>query len=325
MQQYLNHFVNHATAMFKHYEPPVGYSQWKTFLRETCNLESFRNGLKSRMQLGALTGALSIAPQLAVMRTFNSGWSANFGGVEYSYYRKIPTFLAAAAVTAPLGVMMDMVSRAYYSDKTFPKELQKGYKSILDAFKRIPFEEGPYYLFKNTFPLFIKHSIGPFTAFYCYDFMIDKLSILWRVGNMPVLPIVLACATFGTYLAAAFTYPFAHTAREMVDIWPKKDGIDYFGGNYRKAAVYIWFNQNILNFYPGFFKNYFWKIAPQYISFNSDGSSQSSWQKRWVCSNTGVLTSLQEQLITLPKTVSYDLFPITTKIQKKSLNFYYPS
>ena len=80
---------------------------------------------------------------------------------------------------------------------------------------------------------------------------------------MPVLPIVLFCATFGTYLGAAFTYPFAVTAREMVDIWPKKGGVDPFGGNYRKAAMYIWFSQNIVNYYPGFFKRYFWHIAPQ--------------------------------------------------------------
>ena len=73
------------------------------------------------MQLGALTGAVSIGPQLAALRTFNSGWSANYGGVEYSYYRKFPTIFAAAAVTAPLGVLMDMASRAYYADKTFPK------------------------------------------------------------------------------------------------------------------------------------------------------------------------------------------------------------
>jgi hypothetical protein len=37
---------------------------------------------------------------------------------------------------------------AYYADKTFPKELQKGYKSYFNALVRIPFEEGPYYLFK---------------------------------------------------------------------------------------------------------------------------------------------------------------------------------
>jgi len=82
---------------------------------------------------------------------------------------------------------------------------------------------------------------------------------------MPVLPCVLFSATFATYLAAAFTYPFAYTAREMVDLWPKKDGIDAFGGNYRKAAVYIYFSQNILAYYPGFFKHYFWHIAPQWF------------------------------------------------------------
>jgi hypothetical protein len=214
------------------------------------------------MQLGVATGALSIASQVAVLRQFNSGWSANFGGFEYSWYRKVATILSAAVVSSPTGVLVDMVSRAYYADKTFPKELQKGYKNWLDAFKRIPFEEGPYYLFKNTFPLYIKHIMGPFTAFFCFDFCLDKLSVLWRNTNMPVLPLVLICASFGTYLGAAFTYPFAVTAREMVDIWPKVGG-DVFGGNYRKAAVYMWFHQNILGFYPGFFKKYFWHIAPQ--------------------------------------------------------------
>jgi hypothetical protein len=66
--------------MLQHYEPPVGYNQWTTFIRETRNLESFTSGLKSRMQLGVATGALSIASQVAVFRHFNSGWSANFGG-----------------------------------------------------------------------------------------------------------------------------------------------------------------------------------------------------------------------------------------------------
>ncbi len=125
--------------MFQHYEPPVGFTQWLTFLKETRNLDSFKSGLTSRMQLGATTGALSIASQVALLRQFNSGWSSNFGGFEYSYYRKVPTFLAAAICSSPFGVAIDMASRAYYSDKTFPKELQKGYKSFLDAFKRIPF------------------------------------------------------------------------------------------------------------------------------------------------------------------------------------------
>ena len=79
-QQYLSHFIYHARAMLQHYEPPVGYNQWATFIRETRHLESFTSGLKSRMQLGVATGALSITSQVAVLRQFNSGWSANFGG-----------------------------------------------------------------------------------------------------------------------------------------------------------------------------------------------------------------------------------------------------
>ena len=33
LQQYITHFADHASAMLKHYEPPVGYQQWRTFLR----------------------------------------------------------------------------------------------------------------------------------------------------------------------------------------------------------------------------------------------------------------------------------------------------
>ena len=113
--------------------------------------------------------------------------------------------------------------------------------------------------------------VGPFTAFFVYDWLIDKISVLWRLGSMPVLPCVLFTISFSTYLAAAFTYPFAHSVREMVDFWPKKDGLDPFKGNYRKASTFVWFHQNILGFYPGFFKNYFWHIAPQYAILYLDG------------------------------------------------------
>lgn len=151
-----------------------------------------------------------IAPQIALFRQFNSGWSSNFGGFEISYYRKLPTILAAFVFSSPLGVAVDMVQRAYIADKSFPKELQKGYKSIIDAFRRIPFEEGPYYLFKNTFPLYVKHIFAPFTLFYTYDWMVDKMSLFWRTTNMPQLPLKWFCAGLATYLAAIFTYPLTN-------------------------------------------------------------------------------------------------------------------
>jgi len=50
-----------------------------------------------------------------------------------------------------------MARMAYYADKTFPTELQRNYSSYWNALRRIPFEEGPYFLFKNSFPLYIRN------------------------------------------------------------------------------------------------------------------------------------------------------------------------
>ena len=70
----------------------------------------------------AVTGAfLDMGLKLAVMRQLNSGWQSNFGGFDYNFFRKIPTFLMAFMITSPFGVALDMAQRAYYADKTFPK------------------------------------------------------------------------------------------------------------------------------------------------------------------------------------------------------------
>jgi solute carrier family 25 oxoglutarate transporter 11 len=49
----------------------------------------------------------------------------------------------------------------------------------------------------------------------------------------------------------------------MVDLWPKKNGVDIWQGNYRKAASWLWFAAPSWNIaFPGLFKNYFWHVAP---------------------------------------------------------------
>lgn len=131
---------------------------------------------------------------------------------------------------------------AYYGDKTFPKELQKGYKSYFNALRRIPFEEGPYYLFKNTFPFLMRNYLHTLTLFFSYDYLIDKLgTITFRLSDTwPANLTKFLCASLSTYLACVFSYPFACTIREMVDMWPKeKGGVCTFKGNYRTAAVWV--------------------------------------------------------------------------------------
>lgn len=91
--------------------------------------------------------------------------------------------MLAAFFTAPLSVPFEIARMAYYGDKTFPKELQRGYSSYLSALVRIPFEEGPYFLLKNSAPMIIRNFFQTLTLFYMYDFLKDKASFAWRVGE----------------------------------------------------------------------------------------------------------------------------------------------
>ena len=51
------------------------------------------------------------------------------------------------------GIPFENARRAYYADKTWPMELRRNYRSPINALMRIPFEEGPYYLFRGGFPI----------------------------------------------------------------------------------------------------------------------------------------------------------------------------
>lgn len=178
----------------------------------------------------------------------------------------MPTTLAAFVVTSPFAVVGEMALRAYNADRTFPKELRKNYSSFFNALRRIPFEEGPYYLFRNTFPLFAKHIMLPFTAFYSYDWLVDKLSVIWRTTDNPILPVKLFAASLACYLGAVFSYPFVMPVKDMVDLWPKKDGVDPWKGNYRKAMVSLWYGPTWNIGFFGLFNRYFWHVFPLYLS-----------------------------------------------------------
>ncbi len=59
------------------------------------------------------------------------------------------SFLPTAGLTVPF----ENARRAYYADKTWPVELRRNYTSATQALLRIPFEEGPGYLFRGGFPI----------------------------------------------------------------------------------------------------------------------------------------------------------------------------
>jgi len=55
------------------------------------------------------------------------------------------------------------------------------------------------------------------------------------------------CAAISTYLAGVISYPLCYVAKEIVDLWPREAGVPCnFNGNYRKAAVYLWYDLNAI-------------------------------------------------------------------------------
>ena len=255
-------FTEGWRLLLRNYEPPSNFKQVGIFFRETFKLENFRLAMKNRSQYAMTIGATDLAARIALFRYINSGWQRPFAGFEYAFHRKIPGTIIISLLTAPISIPFEMTRMAFYADKTFPEELQKGYKSFFNALRRIPFEEGPYYLLKNTSPFFMRNFFQTFTLFYTYDFLKDKCSWLWRIMDVPYLPSKVFLASFATYMACVFSYPWAVITREAVDFWPKPNGVCTFNNNYRKAGIWMWYHEFGSNLFPGFFNNYFWRQAP---------------------------------------------------------------
>lgn len=257
-------FSENWKLLLKHYEWPRNLSQYKIFVKETLKADNFRYGIKNRLQYAAVIGSTDIAARYSVYRYCNSGWYRPFGSVEVNFYRRIPPAIFAALATCWVGVPFEMAKLAYYADKTFPEELQRGYKSYFNALRRIPFEEGPYYLFKNCFPFLMRNFFQTLTLFYTYDYLKDKFgTVTFRSGDWPYWLTHGMISFISIYFACVFSYPWAVTIREMVDFWPKeKGGVCTFDNNYRKAAIWLWYHDFGSNYFPGFFSNYVWRQAP---------------------------------------------------------------
>jgi len=201
-----------------------------------------------------VTAAGDIAPRLALWQYFYGGtWSPEDFADSNSLKHYVCALLSSVPMVFNL-VPFENARRAYFADRTWPLEMRRGYTSPLNALLRIPFEEGPYYLFKGGFPLAV-HSFFFWTSYFTfYTFAKNKFFFLWVYDDFPYEFIKLGMMSVCFMGAAAIAYP-AYFTREMVDIWPKeRGGHCSWDNNYRKA--FSWMIDNIemlyVNYLPGF-------------------------------------------------------------------------
>lgn len=124
----------------------------------------------------------------------------------------------------------------------------------MNALFRIPFEEGPAYLFKGGFPIWTSQFF--FWTGYCtfYSFIKNKFFFLWVYNDFNYDYIKLGNMLISFSFASLVSYPLYFT-REMVDIWPKeRGGHCTWNNSYRQCAKWMIENMDMLyfNFMTGY-------------------------------------------------------------------------
>ena len=160
----------------------------------------------------------------------------------------------AATPTCALGVPFENARRAYYADKTWPKELRRNYTSPTQALFRIPFEEGPTYLFRGGFPLAMSNWAFWTTYFAIYSFLKNKTFYFHLYFDFHYDLVKAFNVGMAFLWGSIMGYP-AYFAREMVDLWPKeRGGHCTWNNSYREC--WRWMGQEMDHLYYNFLTGY---------------------------------------------------------------------
>jgi solute carrier family 25 oxoglutarate transporter 11 len=189
----------------------------------------------------------------------------------------------AIAPTAHLTIPFENARRAYYADKTWPKELRRNYSSPTNALLRIPVEEGPYYLMRGGFPIAMNQFLFWVTYLTLFSFHKNKYFFLWTYMDFSYDYIKVLNMGVSFAIASAVAYP-AYYTREMVDLWPKeRGGHCTWNNSYRACFKWQVENMDVLGY--NFLKGY-WGWVRRYGALYL-GSL-------WVADSLGMMSNCNE-------------------------------
>ena len=270
----------------KFYEWPKDMKERNIFFREVFRLPDFWKELGKKMAFNAVAYTFDIGLKLAVWQYwFGSTWSpAEYPDMNVIKY--MGCGLAMSIPTAWTAIPFTMASRAYYADKTWPIEMRRGYKSPLNALLRIPFEEGPSYLFRGGLPIAGRDATFFSFFFVTYVWLKNKLFYFWVYQDFSYEYMKCILMGFAFILATCASQPWTF-ARHAVDLWPKeRGGHCTWDNNYRVAVRWMFDNTDI--FFTNYFTNY-WsyavkRAAPVVISV-------------WVADNLGMFSNVEDSTL----------------------------
>lgn len=262
----LAHFRANAISLNHFYEWPRTKMEYNIFYREVFRMPEFWPELFKKISFGMISSGGDIAVKLAVFQKIYGGTSSP---AEYADWNSFKPFVCSVLAALPVcwtGVPFENARRAYYADRTWPVELRRGYTSPFNALWRIPFEEGPAYLFKGGFPI-MSSQFFFWTGFgTMYPWLKNKTAFFWVYNDFPYNWVKFVNFNIAFWGALLMSYPCYYT-REMVDLWPKeRGGHCTFNNSYRQALKFMITNidMHYYNFFPGFWRymmRYGWHMA----------------------------------------------------------------
>ena len=248
------HIQQSAKTLNYFYEWPKTRQEANIFAKEVFRVPNFWKDMAKKCTFGMVAAAGDTAVKL-------SFWQSVFGGTwspqefaDSNAYKPMFCGVLAFGPTCFLTVPFENARRAYYADKTWPLELRRNYTSATQALFRIPFEEGPTYLFKGAFPLAMNQFL--YWTLFCshYIYLKNKFFLFWVYNDISYEWCKFLFMSFSHALASIVAYP-AYFTREMVDIWPKeRGGFCTWNNNYRQCAKWMITNMDMqfYNYFRGF-------------------------------------------------------------------------
>lgn len=214
-----------------------------------------------RFTFGTAIAVGDLAPRFAMFHLMYGGTTAYTQVADWNIAKHFLCAQFSAIATCWLAGPFDVAWRAYKADKSWPKDLQKGYRSPLHALLKIPFREGPYFLFQGTFPLAMYSYSLQAWFFMIFTFLKNKFFWLWvyHEFNYNYMKALFMGFSFGVGVICAYPFYFCKT---MIDEWPlEKGGHCTFNRSYAKAMQ--WQFNHMESVYTNFFQN-FWRDMPRH-------------------------------------------------------------
>jgi hypothetical protein len=228
----------------------------------------------------------------AFRKLYGGSWSP-ICFADYNVFKNIFFSYMTAVLTSWIGIPFEVARKAYYADKTWPEELRKGYRSPLHALIKIPFTEGPLFMFKSGLGNYIGNMQFTAMTFIVYSWLKNKLFFLWLYNDIPYDFVKFNCLNIAFAWGSFFGYPF-YFLKEMMETWPReRGGRCTFEGSYWNAAKFL--KQNFEGYSTVFYDGYWRWFRTKGIIF---------YISMWYADNLGFFTNYKTDFNTIYNIVS---------------------